>query len=58
MVTAAFQAAAQEVAAVLATGDQVRFAALFAEVRAYFGAFTEEATVQSGVLIDRVVERR
>jgi chorismate mutase/prephenate dehydrogenase len=58
MVTAAFQAAAQEVAAVLATGDQTRFAALFAEVRAYFGAFTEEATVQSGVLIDRVVERR
>jgi chorismate mutase/prephenate dehydrogenase len=57
-VTAALQAAAQEVAEVLAAGDQARFAALFEEVRRYFGAFTEEATVQSGVLIDRVVERR
>jgi chorismate mutase/prephenate dehydrogenase len=57
-VTAAFQAAAREVAEVLAAGDQARFAALFEEVRRYFGAFTEEATVQSGVLIDRVVERR
>jgi hypothetical protein len=31
---------------------------LFDEVRRYFGGFTEEAAVQSGVLIDRVVERR
>lgn len=57
-VTAAFRAAAREVAEVLAAGDQARFAALFAEVREYFGPFTEEATVQSGVLIDRVGERR
>lgn len=57
-VTAAFQAAAREVAGVLAAGDQARFAALFAEVRDYFGPFTQEATVQSGVLIDRVGERR
>jgi chorismate mutase/prephenate dehydrogenase len=57
-VTAAFQGAAREVADVLACGDQARFAALFEEVRRYFGAFTAEATVQSGVLIDRLVERR
>ncbi|MBU6366426.1 MAG: bifunctional chorismate mutase/prephenate dehydrogenase [Gemmatimonadetes bacterium] len=57
-VTEAFQAAAREVAEVLAAGDQARFAALFEEVRGYFGPFTQEAMVQSGVLIDRVGERR
>jgi chorismate mutase/prephenate dehydrogenase len=57
-VTAVFQAAAREVAELLAAGDQPGFAALFDEVRRYFGGFTEEAAVQSGVLIDRVVERR
>lgn len=56
-VTAAFQAAAAEVAAVLATGDQARFETLFAEVRAFFGAFTDEALEQSSYLIDRIVER-
>ena len=56
-VTEAFQAAAREVAHVLATGDQARFAALFAEVRAFFGEFTEVAVEQSSHLIDRIVER-
>lgn len=56
-VTAAFQAAAAEVADVLAAGDQTRFEALFTEVRAFFGAFTGEALEQSRYLIDRIVER-
>ena len=56
-VTAAFQAAAREVAEILASGDQARFAALFAEVRAFFGPFTEVAVEQSSHLIDRIVER-
>jgi prephenate dehydrogenase len=56
-VTAAFRDAAREVAEILATADQARFAALFAEVRAFFGAFTEVAVEQSSHLIDRIVER-
>jgi chorismate mutase/prephenate dehydrogenase len=56
-VTAAFRAAAAEVAEVLDAGDQVRFAAMFDEVRAFFGAFTGEAVEQSRYLIDRIVER-
>jgi chorismate mutase/prephenate dehydrogenase len=57
-VTAAFQGAAREVADVLAAGDLPSFVALFDEVRQFFGPFTHEATIQSGVLIDRLVERR
>ena len=56
-VTEAFQAAAREVAEILSSGDQARFAALFAEVRAFFGEFTEVAVEQSSHLIDRIVER-
>jgi chorismate mutase/prephenate dehydrogenase len=56
-VTAAFRAAADEVAEVLATGDRERFGALFAEVRTFFGEFTAEALEQSSYLIDRIVER-
>jgi chorismate mutase/prephenate dehydrogenase len=56
-VTAAFRAAAEEVAGVLEAGDRVGFEALFAEVRAFFGGFAAEAVEQSSYLIDRVVER-
>lgn len=56
-VTAAFGAAARELAAALAAGDQAAFDAMFAEVRAFFGPFTEEALEQSSFLIDRIVER-
>lgn len=56
-VTAAFQAAARELADVLASGDQARFAAIFDEVRAFYGDFGKEAVEQSSFLIDRLVER-
>ncbi len=56
-VTAAFQAAARELGDVLASGDQARFAAIFDEVRAFYGAFGAEAVEQSSFLIDRLVER-
>lgn len=56
-VSARFSAAAAEVADVLARQDQVRFATLFEEVRAFLGDFTETALEQSSFLIDRLVER-
>jgi chorismate mutase/prephenate dehydrogenase len=56
-VTLQFRRAAAELAEMLEAGDQVRFAAVFAEVRAFFGAFAQEATEQSSFLIDRLVER-
>ena len=56
-ITAAFGAAARELAAVLAAGDQAAFDTLFEEVRRFFGPFTEEALEQSSFLIDRIVER-
>lgn len=56
-VTRAFRDAAEEISEILATHDQPRFDALFAEVRAYFGEFTEEAVYQSSFLVDRLVER-
>ena len=56
-VTAAFQSAARDIAAVLGSGDQDAFDAMFAEVREFFGAFTEEALEESRFLIDRIVER-
>lgn len=56
-VTAAFQAAARELGDVLASGDQARFAAIFDEVRAFYGPFGAEAVEQSSFLIDRLVER-
>lgn len=56
-VTEAFGRAAREIASVLASGDQAAFGAVFDEVRAFFGDFTEEAVEQSSFLIDRIVER-
>lgn len=56
-VTAAFGASVQELATVIAEGDQQAFTRLFDEVRAFFGDFTAEALVQSSFLIDRIVER-
>lgn len=56
-ITATYRDAAREVADILASGDRARFAAMFEEVRAFFGPFTAEAVEQSSVLIDRLVER-
>jgi chorismate mutase/prephenate dehydrogenase len=56
-VTAAFRDAAGELAAILGEGDQAAFERVFAEVRDFFGAFTETALEQSSHLIDRIVER-
>jgi chorismate mutase/prephenate dehydrogenase len=56
-VTTAFRQAADELASVLASGDQAAFSALFEDVRDFFGAFAAEATEQSSFLIDRIVER-
>ena len=55
--TGAFVAVAQELAEILAARDQVRFRALFAEVSAFFGDFTAEASERSQFLIDRLIER-
>jgi chorismate mutase/prephenate dehydrogenase len=51
-----FREAAAELAEILASRDQGAFDQLFADVRAFFGDFTEEAMEQSGFLIDRLVE--
>lgn len=56
-ITSAFGDAATEIAGVLASGNQAAFESIFSEVRAFFGAFTEEAVEQSSFLIDRIVER-
>jgi chorismate mutase/prephenate dehydrogenase len=56
-ITAAFEAATREVRDILQSGDQARFAALFDEVRAFFGDVTDEAVEASRHLIDRLVER-
>lgn len=56
-ITAAFQSAARELADVLASGDQARFASIFDEVRGFYGPFGKEAVEQSSFLIDRLVER-
>ena len=51
-----FRAAATDLASILADGDQKAFDQVFADVRAFFGDFTDEALEQSGFLIDRLVE--
>ncbi len=51
-----FRRAAADLAAILAAGDQAAFDQVFEDVRAFFGAFTDEALEQSGFLIDRLVE--
>jgi chorismate mutase/prephenate dehydrogenase len=56
-ITSTFRAAAETVSALLAERDQVGFARMFEEVRAFFGAFSEEATEKSKFMIDRLVER-
>ena len=56
-VTEAFRAAADDLARVLAARDQAAFAAMFADVRTFFGDFTTVALEQSSHLIDRIVER-
>ncbi len=55
-VVAAFRDAAAALATILEAGDQVAFDGIFAEVRRFFGDFTDEALEQSGFLIDRLVE--
>jgi chorismate mutase/prephenate dehydrogenase len=57
-ITAAFATAAREISGVIATDDQLKFNAMFEEVRAFFGSFTAEALEQSSFLIDRIVERQ
>ncbi len=57
-VTAAFEAAVRELAAIIAEGDQTAFNRLFEDVRGFFGDFTAEAVEQSSFLIDRIVERQ
>lgn len=56
-VTDAFIAAARDIRAAAQAQDYAAFRALFAEVRAYFGDFTDQALAQSDFLIDRLVER-
>ena len=51
-----FRNAAADLAEILANQDQGAFDQVFADVRSFFGAFTEEALEQSGFLIDRLVE--
>jgi len=55
-VTQVFQEAAQEIGDTLQAKDQDRFDAIFSEVTAFFGKFTEEALEQSRFLVDRLLE--
>ena len=56
-ITAVFGQSVQDVADILARGDQAAFSKLFDDVRMFFGDFTAEALEQSSFLIDRIVER-
>ncbi len=56
-VTETFCKAADALGEILATRDQAAFAAVFDEVRTFFGEFEREATEQSKFMIDRLVER-
>lgn len=56
-VTEAFVSSAKEWRAVVTSGDEKAFRALFEEVRVFFGSFTDRALSQSSYLIDRLVER-
>ncbi len=56
-ITSAFSQSVQDVADILARGDQAAFSRLFDDVRTFFGDFTAEALEQSSFLIDRIVER-
>lgn len=56
-ITQAFARAAERLRSLLLARDQAGFAAVFAEVRAFFGEFSREATIQGDHLIDRLIER-
>jgi chorismate mutase/prephenate dehydrogenase len=56
-VTQAFTRAAERLRSLLRQRDQAGFAGVFAEVRAFFGEFSSEATIQGDYLIDRLIER-
>lgn len=56
-VTDAFIAAATELQRATQAGDVPAYERMFAEVRQYFGGFTQQALEQSDFLIDRLVER-
>jgi chorismate mutase/prephenate dehydrogenase len=56
-VTDTFRAAASTIRDMLVQRDQARFAAMFDEVRAFFGEFSQEATEKSSFMMDRLVER-
>jgi len=56
-VTDAFLRAATDLRDISGRQDRVGFRAMFADVRRYFGPFTEQALAQSDFLIDRLVER-
>ncbi len=56
-VTAAFLQAAENLRDIAQRKDYDAFRALFDEVRAHLGAFTQPALAQSDFLIDRLVER-
>jgi chorismate mutase/prephenate dehydrogenase len=56
-ITSVFGQSVQDVADILARGDQAAFSRLFDDVRTFFGDFTAEALEQSSFLIDRIVER-
>lgn len=56
-VTGAFAEAVAELRGAVERGDRAAFAENFRQVRGFFGAFTDQALVQSDFLIDRLVER-
>jgi len=56
-VTSCFAQAAEELRQIVQRQDRSAFGRMFAEVRSFFGAFTETAMEQSSFLIDRLVER-
>ena len=56
-VTEAFIQAAEEIRQLTGNQDAAAFAAMFDEVRKFFGPFTQRALEQSDFLIDRLVER-
>lgn len=56
-VTGAFADAAKRMTEILHQGDQQAFDEVFAEVRDFFGDFSQEATEQGSFMMDRLVER-
>jgi chorismate mutase/prephenate dehydrogenase len=56
-VTDAFVEAARRLRDVAVSKNRDAFAAMFTEVRSFFGPFTDQALEQSDFLIDRLVER-